>query len=228
MTSLIGASTARSDAESKVRGEAVYGVDYSSVGMLHARLLRSPIPAGSITKLDVTAARNLPGVRSVVTGSDAPVARGGAVVRDQPLFATSVVRYEGEPIAGVIAESEQIAKSALRAIVLEIDALPPVGDVEAALAPGARLVHPDWMDYECLLEYPRAGNIACEVTSDTDLRALARIVERADVIVESEYRAQRQYQAYIEPKSAVALWENGRYVIHTASQFPFNVRDQVA
>jgi len=228
MTSLIGADVARTDAESKVRGEAVYGVDYGSLGMLHAKLLRSPIPAGSITKLDVTAARGLPGVRAVVTGSDAPVARGGAVVRDQPLFATSVVRYEGEPIAGVIAETEQIAKRALGAIVLEIDPLLPVGDVEAALAPGARLVHPDWKDYECSLEYPRAGNIACEVTSDSDLQALARIVAQADVVVESEYRAQRQYQAYIEPKSAVARWEDGRYVVHTASQFPFNVRDQVA
>ena len=107
MTSLIGADVARSDAESKVRGEAVYGVDYGSLGMLHARLFRSPIPAGSITRLDVSAARSLPGVRAVVTGSDAPVARGGAVVRDQLLFATSVVRYEGEPIAGVIADTEQ-------------------------------------------------------------------------------------------------------------------------
>jgi len=228
MTTLIGASVARSDAEAKVRGEAVYGVDHGELGMLHAKLLRSPIPAGSIRKLNVSAARSLPGVHAVLTAADAPVARGGAVVRDQPLFAGSDVRYEGEPIAGVIADTEQIAKRALDAIILEIDPISPIGDVEAALAPGARLVHPDWSDYECSLEYPRAGNIACEVTSETDLQALERTIAQADFVVESEYRAQRQYQAYIEPKSAVARWENGRYVIHTASQFPFNVRDQVA
>src|SRR5438477_11033636 len=113
MTSLIGASVARSDGESKVRGEAVYGVDYGSLGMLHAKLLRSPIPAGWTRKLDVSAGRGLPGARAVVTRSDAPVARGGAVVRDQPLFAGSVVRSEGEPIAAALAHPEQAPKQAL-------------------------------------------------------------------------------------------------------------------
>ncbi len=228
MSSLIGAAVPRSDAESKVRGEAVYGVDYAEVGMLHAKLLRSPVPAGAIRKLDAGRARGLPGVHAVVTAADAPVPRAGAVVRDQPLFASSTVRYEGEPVAGVVAETEEIAREALRRIVLEIEPLPAVGDVEQALEPGAPLVHPEWMRYESSMEYPRSGNVACEMTSDPTPEDLARAFAEAAAVVEGVYRAQRQYQAYIEPKSALARWEDGRYIVHTASQFPFNVRDQVA
>ena len=143
MSSLIGAAVVRTDAESKVRGEAVYGVDYSEVGMLYGKLLRSPVPAGLITVLDTKPALRIPGVHSVLTAADAPVARAGAVVRDQPLFADSLVRYEGEPIAGVVADSEAAARRALDEIILEIESLPAAGDLETATAPNAALVHPD-------------------------------------------------------------------------------------
>ncbi len=228
MSSLVGADVPRSDAESKVHGEALYGVDHGEAAMLHAKLLRSPLPAGTVRKLDAGAAHALAGVHAVVTAADAPVARAGPVVADQPLFAGSIVRYEGEPIAGVVAETEDIAREALRRIVVEIDPLPAVGDVEHALQPGAPLVHPEWRAYECSMEFPRAGNVACETTSDPDPEAVAQAFREAAVVVEGEYLAQRQYQAYLEPKSALARWEGGRYVVHTASQFPFNVRDQVA
>lgn len=228
MTSLIGAGAVRGDARSKVTGEAVYGVDYSETGMLHARLLRSPLPAGRIVKLDVTGAEQLPGVHAVLTAEDMPVPRGGAVVRDQPLFASSVVRYEGEPVAGVVADTEELARRAVEAIVLEIEPLVPLGDVETALAPGARLVHEEWERYERTLDYPRGGNVAAEVAADPDPEAFERAFAQAAAVVEGEYRTQRQYQAYLEPKSAVARWEDRRYIVHTASQFPFNVRDQVA
>jgi CO/xanthine dehydrogenase Mo-binding subunit len=226
--SLIGKSTTRTDAETKVRGEAVYGVDYGEVGMLHAKLLRSPIPAGAITKLDVSGALKCPGVRGVFTAADTQVARAGTAVKDQPLFASDVVRYEGEPIAGVVAETAAQAKAALAAIVLDLQPLTAVGDLETSLAPGARLVHPDWESYECALDYPRRGNIAAELVSNPNPEAVERAFKEADAIVEGEYRAPRQYQAYIEPKSALARWEGGRFIVHTASQFPFNVRDQVA
>jgi CO/xanthine dehydrogenase Mo-binding subunit len=228
MTNLIGASVPRTDADAKVRGEAVFGVDYGQLGMLHGKLLRSPIPAGEIRTLDVRAALECPGVHGIFTAADAPVARAGAVVRDQPLFAKEVVRYEGEPIAGVVAETAAQAKAAIAAIRLEIQATPPVGDIETALSPGATLVHPDWASYECTIQFPRSGNVAAEMISDPDPEAVERAFGMADAIVEGEYRSPRQYQAYLEPKSAVALWQDGTYVIHSASQYPFNVRDQVA
>src|SRR5713101_3236641 len=228
MTSLIGASLPRTDAETKVRGEATYGVDYGERGMLFARLLRSPVPAGAIRTLDVSAAWKCPGVLGVFTAADAPVPRAGALVKDQPLFAADVVRYEGEPIAGVVANTEAQAKAGVAAIVLDIEELPAVGDIETALAPNAPLVHPDWESYECSTGYPRMGNVAAEVISNPDPQGFERAFNEADAIVEGEYRATRQYQAYIEPKSAVARWDAGRVIVHTASQYPFNVRDQVA
>jgi CO/xanthine dehydrogenase Mo-binding subunit len=228
MSALIGADVPRSDADSKVRGQAVYGVDYNEVGALTGKLLRSPVPAGSITKLDTSRARGLRGVHAVLTFADTPVARGGAVVRDQPLFADTVVRYEGEPIAAVVADSEAAAKDALAAIELVIEPLPAVGDTEGALAATARLVHGEWEQYQYELDYPHGGNVATEVTFDPEPEAVERAFAEAAVVVEGEYRAQRQYQAYLEPKSALARFEDGRFIVHTASQFPFNVRDQVA
>ena len=103
-TELVGASSLRTDGEAKVTGEAVYGVDYSETGMLHARLLRSPVPAGRITELDATRAAGMPGVHGVFTSADAPTCKAGWVIKEQKLFADDVVRYEGEPIAGVVAD----------------------------------------------------------------------------------------------------------------------------
>ena len=147
MASVVGERVERTDGEAKVTGEAVYGVDYIEVGTLHAKLLRSPLPAGRITRLDVDEARSLPGVRAVYTALDAPDNAAGWILREQYLFASDVVRYEGEPIAMVVAESVHTAREALRAIRLEIEPEPAVGDIESALAEGARLVHPDWESY---------------------------------------------------------------------------------
>jgi CO/xanthine dehydrogenase Mo-binding subunit len=230
MASVVGQRVERRDGEAKVTGEAVYGVDYVEVGTLHAKLLRSPLSAGRITRLDATAARALPGVRAVLSAEDAPGHRAGWILREQCLFPSGVVRYEGEPIAMVVADSVYEAREAVRAIELEIEPEPAVGDVESALVEGARLVHPEWDSYEVAgpEDYPRHGNVAAETISDPDPDALAKAFAEADHIVEDEFRAPRQYQAYLEPKSAVARYENGRYVVHTASQYPFNVRDRVA
>jgi CO/xanthine dehydrogenase Mo-binding subunit len=172
----------------------------------------------------------MPGVRGVYTAADAPEHLAGWVLREQRLFAGDVVRYEGEPVALVVADTAYAAKEALRAITLEIEPQPPIGDIESALAEGARLVHPEWERYEPAgpEDYPRSGNVATETISDLDPAAVAKAFEEAEVVVEDEFRAPRQYQAYLEPKSAVAKYENGRYVVHTASQYPFNVRDRVA
>lgn len=228
MTTVVGKSLPRTDAEPKVRGTTVYGADFSVPGMLFGRLLRSPVPAGRIVKLDTTRAEEMPQVHAVVTAADAPSHRAGLVIRDQLLFAVGEVRYEGEPIAAVAAESPEAAKAAVNAIDLEIEPWEPVPDVEAALAPGSRLVHPDWIDYEVApdLDVVRRGNVVAEMVSDPG--NVDDAFERADMVVEEEFAAPRQYQAYLEPKNALAIIETDRYVIHTAHQWPFNVRDRTA
>ena len=97
--SLIGDSCPRSDAMAKVCGEARYTVDYEEPGMLYGHLLRSTVQAGKITRLDISKAAGMPGVRAVVTAAEAP-GLAGMLVRDQPVFAIDRVRYEGETDRG--------------------------------------------------------------------------------------------------------------------------------
>ncbi|HCV36407.1 MAG TPA: aldehyde oxidase [Acidimicrobiaceae bacterium] len=228
---LIGNSIPRTDAVEKVSGKSVYGVDVGVLGMLHGCLLRSPVPCGTIARLDTTAAISMPGVRYICTSADQPDTRAGWVLCEQHLFATECVRYEGEPIAAVVADSREQARAAVNAIDLQIEERPGV-DLIAAMAddPATDLVHPEWETYQPLAgpetDHPRHRNVAAQMSSDPDDVDL--IFEQADLVVEDELISHRQYQAYIEPKSAIAMFADGRYTIHTASQYPFNVRDRVA
>ena len=225
----VGLGTPRSDAEAKVRGLATYGVDYGETGMLHARLLRSPVPAGRITRLDVSAARSMPGVHAVVTVADAPSHRNGLVLLDTPFFATDMVLYEGEPIGMVVAETADEADDALEAIGLEIEELEPVSNVEEALAPDARLLHPDLDSYETLPGFgpwPKGGNCAGVLVSDPG--GVDEAFESADFIVEDTYVVPRQYQAYLEPKSATASYDGRRWTLNLSHQFPYQARSRVA
>jgi CO/xanthine dehydrogenase Mo-binding subunit len=221
----IGASARRSDGVAKVRGEAVYGIDYAEPWMLHAGVLRSPIPAGRITRLDVSRALELPGVHAIATWQDAPHL-GGTVVKDQPVMAHDIVRYVGEPIAAVAADTLAQAHDAVAAIELEIDPLEPVTDVEVSMSEGTRLLHPEWESYAMPAPVERQGNVSWEVRLNRgDVDAA---FESAHAIVEDEFRAPRQHTTPIEPHVAVARYEDGRYVITTPSQYPFLVRDRVA
>ncbi len=226
MSSLIGRSVRRADGAAKVTGAATYCLDREEPRMLHAQILRSPEPAGRITRLDTAAAEALPGVRAVVTAADAP-GRSGMFVKDQPLFASERVRYAGEPVAAVAAGTPEAARAAVEAIVLEIEPEEALTEMSDALAPGARLVHEDWSAYEAELEGVRDGNRLWEAelaAGDVD----AAFARRDVVIVEDEIRVPRQHQSYIEPRCAVARFESGRYVIHSSNQFPALVRDRTA
>ena len=224
-TSVIGRSVRRADGAAKVRGEAVFGFDYAEPRMLHARLVRSPLAAGRITRLDTSRAERMPGVVAVATAADCPNLSGW-IVKDQPLFAGEAVRYVGEPIAAVAAETVGQALAAAAAVELELEATDPVLDPEAALAEGASILHPGWESYGALVPGPRSGNLAWESTLvQGDVEAG---FAGADLVLEGEYRAPRQHQVPLEPHCAVARYEAGRYVIHTPSQYPFLVRDRVA
>ncbi len=226
--SAVGLSVPRSDAEAKVRGSATFGVDLAVPGMLHARILRSPVAAGTIRSIDTTAARALPGVHDVVTAADGPGGRTGVIVFDIPFLARDYVAYEGEPIALVAAETAQIADAAVALIDLHIDEVAPVATLEQAMAPGARLVHPSWADFGTAggAQFGRDGNLVAEVFSDPgDVDAAFEV---ADLVIEDTYRNPRQYQAYLEPKMALATYEAGRYTIQVSHQFPFRLRDRVA
>jgi len=228
---LIGTSMVRTDAVEKVSGQSVYGVDVEMPGMLHGCLLRSPVPAGTIKRLDTTTALEMQGVHAICTSADQPDTRAGWILCEQRLFATECVRYEGEPIAVVVADSREQARAAVDAIDLQIEEEPGL-DLVTAMAddPATPLVHPEWETYQPAAgpetDHPRHRNVAAQMSSEPD--GVDAIFEQAELVVEDELISNRQYQAYIEPKSAVAVFAGGRYTIHTAVQFPFNVRDRVA
>ncbi|MFF0792561.1 xanthine dehydrogenase family protein molybdopterin-binding subunit [Streptomyces spiralis] len=223
---VVGTSVRRADGDAKVRGTAVYGMDYTEPCALVVRVLRSRVPAARITRLDTSRAERLPGVRAVATAADTPGLSGMLVLKDQTVFARDEIRYVGEPIAAVAADTIEQADAAIAAIELEVDPLEPVYDLEAALADDARVIHPDWESYETLLDGPRGGNLAWEARVERgDVEAA---FASAHLVVEDEYRTPRQHQCSIEPHAAVARYEQGRYIVHTPTQFPFLVRGRVA
>jgi len=140
-------SVIRTDAIDKVTGCAVF-VDDIQFGpnLLHSRLVRSPYPHALIKSINAKKAEQLPGVRAIVTGKDL-TARMGLYLIDRPIFASDRVRYYGEPVAGVVAITEDIAVEAARLVEIEYEVLPAVYDPVESAQPGASLLHPDLGSY---------------------------------------------------------------------------------
>ncbi|MDF2230983.1 xanthine dehydrogenase family protein molybdopterin-binding subunit [Albimonas sp. CAU 1670] len=213
----------RRDARDKLTGAARYTVDRIGAGMLHAAVLRAEGPAGRIVRLDLAPALALPGVRAVAGAADAPGLHGIGVA-DHPLFARDHVRHPGEALAAVAADTPEQARAALAAIVVEIAPDPAALTLDEALAPGARLVHPDWRAYASLAEGGnRRGNIAWEARVERG--EVDAAFARADVrVVESVFEVGRQSHVPFEPRAAIARWEDGRVHIECSTQAPWTVR----
>ncbi len=215
----------RADGPDKVTGSGRYTADLTLTGMLAAKFKFAGVAHATITKLDVSAARAMPGVLAVLTQDDVPDLRYGEAVNDRTLFARDVVRYEGEVLAAVAAVTPEIAQAAVDAIVFEFDARPVVNDVEAALEPGAALVHEAWNTYESPWETVRDRNDASFSSiskGDVDAGMAA-----ADVIVSGRFVADGCHAVPIEPRAVVAQWEGNKVTIWTTTQVPFAARDGV-
>ncbi|MDE0136053.1 MAG: xanthine dehydrogenase family protein molybdopterin-binding subunit [Acidimicrobiaceae bacterium] len=226
--SALGTSPERSDADAKLRGQAVFGADLSKTGMLWAALARSPVAAGHLRAIDPVPALRIDGVLEVVIAADVPDWRTGVIVSDTPMLAADYVAYEGEPVAIVVAESRAAAEAGARSVAVDIEPVEPVSTPEQALAPGARLVHPEWNRFAVAggADIGRSGNVVAEVVHDPG--DLDEAFAAADFVVEGTYRTPRQYQAHLEPKMALATYESGRYTIEVSHQYPFRLRDRVA
>ncbi|HAP76483.1 MAG TPA: hypothetical protein DCR14_10405, partial [Acidimicrobiaceae bacterium] len=212
----------RADGPDKVTGSGRYTADLTFTGMLTAKFRYAEVSSARIVRLDVSAARAIPGVFSVITADDVPDVRFGPFVQDRTLFARDVVRFEGEILAAVAAVDAPTAQRAVNAIVVEYEALPVVTDVEAALTPDAPLVHAGWAGYgaaDALVRDRNDASFSSIVKGDVD----AGMAE-ADMVISSRYVADGCHAAPIEPRAVVAQWEGNKVTIWTSTQVPFDAR----
>ncbi len=215
----------RADGPDKVTGSGRYVADLTLTGMLHAKFLYAGVAHGRISRLDVDKARAMPGVLAVMTADDVPDLRYSPVIPDRTLFATDVVRFEGEIIAAVAATTPEIASAALAAIELDITELPVVNDIEAALADDAPLVHEHWESYDVTGDTIRDRNVA--TFSAIEKGDVDAALAGAAHVVTGRYEADASHATPIEPRGIVAQWEGDKVTIWTSTQVPYDARDGV-
>ena len=220
----IGKPLARPDAVDKVTGKALYADDYRFEGMLRAVTLRSAHPHARIVHIDTRAAKNLPGIHAVLTHADVPGdPRHGLVENDWPVFAGGAypARYVGDPIALVVADSEEIARQARDLIRVDYEPLPAVTDPITARRPDAPVLHPDRPTGNLLKHIKvRHGDIE-------------QGFAQADVIIERTYRTPMTEHAFLEPECSVAVpagydADHEKLTVYVGSQIPSSDRRQVA
>jgi CO/xanthine dehydrogenase Mo-binding subunit len=225
----IGENVTRVDAREKVTGAAQFADDLQfGPGLLYARIKRSPHPHALILKVDVSRARQLPGVKAVVTGEDF-AGYLGLYIQDRFIFCRERVRYVGDPVAGVAAVSEEIAEKALELIEVAYEPLPGVFDPEYGMTAEAPLLHPDLGKYEVMnFIFPEPGT---NISNHFKLRRgdPAAAWKDCAAIVESTYRIPHIQHVPIEPHIATARVDaDGKVKLWGSSQSPFAQRNLIA
>ncbi len=227
-TRIVGQRTPRQDAQAKSAGSFVYGMDFHLPGELHGAILRSPHPHALIRSIDASRARSLEGVEAVLTSKDLPAGLlMPGVVWDQPLLAAERVRYHGEPVAAVAAQTPAIAERALELIEVDYQPLPAIVDPDAAMAADSPLVHEAWETYQAEEEVVRERNVCCRASlrkGDVEKGFAA-----SDFIVEGTYSTESVHQSHVEPRVATAVVLPGETpTVHTNTQLPYWIRTNVA
>jgi selenium-dependent xanthine dehydrogenase len=229
---VIGHSFPRPDAVDKVTGVAKFADDYVFEGMLYGATLRASYPHARILSIDTSEARSLPGVHAVLTHEDVPGRnRHGLVTYDWPVLCDDKVRYLGDAVAVVAAESPEIAREARDRIQVRYEPLPVVASAEQALQPDAAIVHEEWQsDGE-----GGASNLLKHIkVRHGDVEAG---FAQADVIVEREYRTPTYDHMFMEPECSIGVpagyddANQGRYqklTVYVGSQIPYADRAQIA
>jgi len=229
------------DGMEKITGSARYVSDVTLPGMLHARPVLSPYAHAKIVSIDATAARQMPGVWAVLASGDLSTKDRAINSRHSAVLARDKVYFRGQPVVVVVAESEEIARDAADAVVIEYEALTPVVDVIAAAADGAPVIWPNGLPKEGI--DLTAAHAAVDKESVTKERALSNIhaenhfargnVEQgfrdADVVIERTYKTPIVHQTYLEPCAVLAEPDvRGGLTLYVSTQGQFSVRDEVS
>ncbi|OGP28650.1 MAG: hypothetical protein A2038_06730 [Deltaproteobacteria bacterium GWA2_57_13] len=224
----VSQSVPRGEGPEKVTGETVYAVDVSRPGMLWGKALRSPFPHARILAIDISKAKGLDGVHAVLTAKDLPTALVGRKLRDHPVLAQARVRFVGEKVAAVAAESPEIAEEAIRLIDVEYEELPAVFDPLEALGPGAPILHPDLASYQGLSHPINRASNGFDVLHRRKGDVVRGFAE-SDLIFEHTFTTQLMHQGYLEPHAClVEVDRSGRVQIWANNKSPYYLREQVA
>jgi CO/xanthine dehydrogenase Mo-binding subunit len=219
----------RIDGELKVGGRMLYAADVPVPDVLHVAVLRSPYPHARIDSIDTSAAERMSGVRFVLVGRDVPELRYGRLVRDVPVLAVDKVRFIGERVAAVAAETRAQADRAATAIQVAYTPLPAVFDPDEALASDAPAVHEEPSVYAGALS-PSGGPRNLQArhvwTGGGDIEAA---LTTAEIRLEERFTTPALHQGYIEPHSCTAWVEpDGRIQVWTSTKSPYRLRAQLA
>jgi CO/xanthine dehydrogenase Mo-binding subunit len=218
----LGARLPRVDGVGKVTGAALYASDVTLPGMLTGKVFRSTQAHARIRRLDVEAAKALPGVAAVVTAQDVPQTRYGPAVRDTPLLASERVLFIGQPVALIAAMSDEAAEAAMKAIVVEYEPLPAIFDVRQSMQDDATELHPEWKTYKTAPYIARGGNVASRASLEHgDVDTAFR---NAKYIHEHSFDTQVVHAGYTEARVAVARWEGSDLTVWSNCQLPFEVQ----
>lgn len=221
---IVGESKQRVDARGKVTGETLFPGDINRPDQVFMKILFARRPHAVIRSLDVSEAEAVPGVLAVFTARDVPVNEYGLILNDQPVLCgpgsskpfADRVRFVGDQVALVIAETEAIAQSALERIRVQYEDLPVVSDPLLALQADATRLQPD-----------RDENVFCRYRiRKGDIEAG---FEAAEVVVEAEYRTPAQEHAYLQPEAGIAYVDDeGRVTVEVAGQWTHEDQEQIA
>ncbi len=212
----VGRSVRRVDAALKVTGQARYPADYAMAGMGHAKVVWAGEPHARILDLDPSAALALPGVVVVLTSRDVPCNEYGIIDSDQQVLAAEVVRWTGEALAVVVAETEELAERARDLVKVTYEPLPLLLDPIKAMDPGAPLIHAGRASNLLGSWKVRRGDVEAALT-------------QADLVIEAEYHVPFVEHAYLQPEAALGyLDEQGRVTVVAAGQWPHDDVRQIA
>jgi len=222
---VIGQSLPRADARSKVTGQAEYSGDLMMKDMLYMKILFADRPHARVKNINTGDAQSARGMVAIYTARDLPFNEYGLQIPDQPVLCgpgsskpyTDIVRFIGDQVAVVVAESEAEAQSAVRLIKVEYEDLPVLSDPVVAMKPGAYILHPDLGDTNICVHYKiRKGDVESAFKT-------------ADVIVEGDYRAPVQEHAYLQPEAGLSyIDEKGRITIVCAGQWTHADQESIA
>lgn len=207
---VVGVSHPRLEGHEKVTGRAQYAADVRLPGLLYARVLRSALPHARIVSIDTAAAEALPGVHAVLSSANAPDIDW---YQEGKLFETTL-RFAGDEIAAVAAESDEIAQDALRLITVELEPLPFVTEIQAALRPDAPKLH-------------EGGNVAGE-PKIYERGDIAAGLKEAEAVVEASFTTQSALHNALESHGCTAAWDGVELTLWDSTQSIFTVRQEVA